>query len=818
MFNNVVLDVFIGLVLVYLLYSLFITIVSEMITTWICLRSRILRISIEKMLNDGYYRSLKKRRYFSAWYHVQRFFLKEFPDFKYSFAGRFYNSPTIAYLSNKAGEQTTQLSQKKPSYISADIFADTLIQLLKDRGDGATDMDRVNFSLRYNTHHIQYSTLKNLRDMALASGIDVNAFKEKIKAWYNETQDRATGWYKRKLRLILFWLGFIVAMIFNVDSIKIARLLAKDKDARDKLVAMSMEIVKDSARYQNFTSGNRDSALSQAILDSSFSRIQKDIAEAGMVLGLSWGTDKFLKPETYAVDSKSDKVFFEKLQPLVDSFNQLKTASRGGFYKIEQDIANIDSVTQQLEDRLLDSLYYKDSAQRLNSIKAQIISIRNTIAILAAAKNSDAHYLTITNKRISRINRIIDTATGSGLAIVDSITLVPAEDGNKLVIAGKRKWEWYEKTWYIITNAFNPKNFVGLFITGLMLSLGAPFWFDLLKKLVAIRGSGVKPEEKAPEDPLEVAKQNVQANSNVFNTTDPVEIALSLYRPYLETVPGVLAVNYDYITNGTVKTPCIEVSVAKGCCDKKLIPASYTVKVQGKDITVPVVIEDADLADLHMAVIPKVPELGVQNKLFMSTQNELGTVAGVVLNTRTGKNAILSCSHVLGGNNVGNALTGETAIINNVKKIIATLTFNMQSSSLDIAYADTLKDIPVSYRLIDDFAEVKKSDGEMETDVFMYGCISGKQTGAIINHKTHFPFRVNGSPFVMVNLIKITRRNGNQRSAISVHGDSGALITRAKDDMPIGVVVGGTKEFTYAMSLNSIFNSLFIKPVKNQTT
>lgn len=36
---------------------------------------------------------------------------------------------------------------------------------------------------------------------------------------------------------------------------------------------------------------------------------------------------------------------------------------------------------------------------------------------------------------------------------------------------------------------------VGLIITALAISLGAPFWFDLLKKLVNIRGTGKKPDE-----------------------------------------------------------------------------------------------------------------------------------------------------------------------------------------------------------------------------------------------------------------------------------------------------------------------------------
>jgi hypothetical protein len=34
---------------------------------------------------------------------------------------------------------------------------------------------------------------------------------------------------------------------------------------------------------------------------------------------------------------------------------------------------------------------------------------------------------------------------------------------------------------------------VGLFVTGLALSLGAPFWFDTLSQFMNIRATGVKP-------------------------------------------------------------------------------------------------------------------------------------------------------------------------------------------------------------------------------------------------------------------------------------------------------------------------------------
>jgi hypothetical protein len=43
--------------------------------------------------------------------------------------------------------------------------------------------------------------------------------------------------------------------------------------------------------------------------------------------------------------------------------------------------------------------------------------------------------------------------------------------------------------WQILTKA------VGLFLTVLAVSLGAPFWFDMLNKFVNIRSAGARPEK-----------------------------------------------------------------------------------------------------------------------------------------------------------------------------------------------------------------------------------------------------------------------------------------------------------------------------------
>jgi len=52
MFNNVCLDIFIGLVFIYLLYSLLATIVAEIITTQLGIRALNLKDAIDRMLSD----------------------------------------------------------------------------------------------------------------------------------------------------------------------------------------------------------------------------------------------------------------------------------------------------------------------------------------------------------------------------------------------------------------------------------------------------------------------------------------------------------------------------------------------------------------------------------------------------------------------------------------------------------------------------------------------------------------------------------------------------------------------------------------------
>ena len=60
--------------------------------------------------------------------------------------------------------------------------------------------------------------------------------------------------------------------------------------------------------------------------------------------------------------------------------------------------------------------------------------------------------------------------------------------------------DWPHDVWVVALNAF------GLLITAVALTLGAPFWFDLLKKVANIRSAGKAPAERPVEKPGEAGE------------------------------------------------------------------------------------------------------------------------------------------------------------------------------------------------------------------------------------------------------------------------------------------------------------------------
>lgn len=269
MTGSIALDVVIGLVFIYSLYSLLTTTVVEMIASVIRLRSYFLEWGIQRMLDDGSGTKI--------------------------FSTSFYEQPVIKYLSS--GWVT-----KKPSYLSAQNFSKALIELLKKEGTallktqaaapGApvyaappTELDKLLAGLTKKTNENKPSeTVEFMESLLRDAQNDIEKFRGLLEQWYDDTQERVSSWYKKWIQVITLVVGLVIAASFDVDTIDIVQQLSDDPALRAQYVSMAQKLAddKDFARQVYPDSSARQAELAE--LRKTYDAVKKRAAEASNAL------------------------------------------------------------------------------------------------------------------------------------------------------------------------------------------------------------------------------------------------------------------------------------------------------------------------------------------------------------------------------------------------------------------------------------------------------------------------------------------------------------------------------------------------------
>jgi hypothetical protein len=221
MFGSEILDVAIGLVLIFLLLSLICSSAREAIEAVLKDRAGDLERGIGEMLNDRDRRSLLPNVY-------------QHPLINGLFKGDY-----------KAGK-----TRNLPSYIPPRAFALAIVDIVKSSvpqaantvanvAEATTATARAAADFKDAVLHLpQNSDLRSaLLPLIEAAGNDMSRVRQNIEDWYNATMDRVSGWYKRRTQIIIAILGFAIAGIMNVDAIAIMRYLNTNQTARSIMVA-----------------------------------------------------------------------------------------------------------------------------------------------------------------------------------------------------------------------------------------------------------------------------------------------------------------------------------------------------------------------------------------------------------------------------------------------------------------------------------------------------------------------------------------------------------------------------------------------------
>ena len=217
MFGSQVIDVALGLVLVFLFISIVLTAVQEMIEAWMRSRAGDLnRALYELFQNDAA-------------------LLQQFYDHPLVFALHRAGLDSDVGIVAVAGSLKTTLDSLKPelenvlpswkaaraarqllpSYIPRETFATVVIDLIKN-----ADVKPARLVQAYDA-------------INRFSGGDVSRVRDEIGHWYDSAMDRASGWYKRRTQVSLFLLGLASALLLNINAVVVARNLTTDKQARE---------------------------------------------------------------------------------------------------------------------------------------------------------------------------------------------------------------------------------------------------------------------------------------------------------------------------------------------------------------------------------------------------------------------------------------------------------------------------------------------------------------------------------------------------------------------------------------------------------
>ena len=238
-------QVVIGLVFLLLLLSLLVTTIMELISSMLALRGKNLEKALINMLANGQ----KKGELFQA------------------FKGNALYKQLCNYRDSA--------NLRPPSYLSSQNFQSILMDIIL-KGDDAG-------KLTQKIDEIQNDELKQvLKQLLNDAGYELDAFKERINGWYNDVMDRAAGWYKRNIQILVTFVGLIVAVIFNADTISVYQRLESNPEELKEIVTMAEAYAKKN-ELEIQTGGSV-----QQQWDQVNHLIQDELQQANSPLGLGW--------------------------------------------------------------------------------------------------------------------------------------------------------------------------------------------------------------------------------------------------------------------------------------------------------------------------------------------------------------------------------------------------------------------------------------------------------------------------------------------------------------------------------------------------
>jgi hypothetical protein len=378
-----------------------------------------------------------------------------------------------------------EISRKSigPSYIEPETIAQAIISVIKDGQSISTDSiaDKPSKYLDNLTEDFNLSS-KKLSQIVSFDNDDWSEFQKTIEDLYKKVQERSSGVYKRNAKGLSLILGMIIAIISNADIFNIIQVLNKsNKDYTSQLVgklekegAFSKVMIKDP------TSKNPGNEL-----DSSQKEKISDLIQEVGFLPLGWNYNQKLDKELKKQQLELEDQELAKSQEIIDILKSNQTICT----KKEEDSKSKYNWQECLESLSRD---LKEKPTLVSSLPVDFKEQIRTLDKLIIQEKFPTTYSAFNNTLTQKTEGI--RAKKNMEVFNDS----SKQDNLWRELTGLNKNDWIRQaqSWWVNTKT-SIKNqggwfnvFFGWLVSALAIAMGAPFWFDILRKIMNFRSTG----------------------------------------------------------------------------------------------------------------------------------------------------------------------------------------------------------------------------------------------------------------------------------------------------------------------------------------
>jgi len=348
-----------------------------------------------------------------------------------------YKSPLISGLCspNAFGKLT-----RRPSYIPSATFALAVVHLAAEKGIdlSSTPVASPPGVVTRPPASVDPST-RVLQSLLLGTN-SIDDQKKIIEDWFNGSMDRISGWYKRKVNLVLWIISVVLCIFVNADSISLANAFWNDPTMRAAITAAATEKVREKASTPSTAPANP--AASGGALASTGSNLAR---------------------------------------PTTQTPPPARNAAAGGGTSTGSNATGTQPVTDD------------DSFRRLDKVRQELAEVNIPLGWCHVARREPKAPL----KCWPDFERAQQSANDKG-----SSSPVPSASSNGTTDSSssgrtrpvndprlRMALTWKNWSWWLL-------KLFGITVTALAISQGAPFWFDVLQKAVNLRLAGAAPDEK----------------------------------------------------------------------------------------------------------------------------------------------------------------------------------------------------------------------------------------------------------------------------------------------------------------------------------